>query len=143
MGGDPELIAGELKVEEGAHVAVGLVGNVRSGIIKTLVIPPGRRNQGNPALHGQACSPHLLRTPPQGIENAHPSDGNPFTIVSTGVRSLESMANRRGWNWESLFAQRWDGKPSFLKGEFRRILGRPIKRLMQHERAFGKLAVEG
>src|SRR5208337_83644 len=54
MWGNPELIAGDMEVQEGAHLAVSLVRNERAGIIKTLVIPPGRRNQGNPAFHGQA-----------------------------------------------------------------------------------------
>jgi len=45
MGGDPEFSPGDLKVLEGAHLAVGLVGNVRARIIIKLVIPPGKRNR--------------------------------------------------------------------------------------------------
>ena len=54
MGGNPDLIAGDRKVQEGAHLAVSLFRREGAGIIKELVIPPGRRHQGNPAFHSQA-----------------------------------------------------------------------------------------
>ena len=54
MWGNPDLIAGDLKLQEGAHLAISFVRHERAGIIKTLVIPPGRWNQGNPAFQGQA-----------------------------------------------------------------------------------------
>ena len=75
MGCNPEFITGDMKVQEGAYLAVGLVGRVRAGIVKKLVIPAGRRNR---------C--------PQGIEDAHPGDDNPFMIVSIWNGSLQSMA---------------------------------------------------
>ncbi len=96
MGGNPEFMAGDGKVQEGAHLAVGLVRNLRPGIIKKRVIPPRRRDQRDPALHGQACSPDFLRTAPQDIEYAHPGDGNPFTIVSAVYDSHPSTSDPGG-----------------------------------------------
>ncbi|OGQ97724.1 MAG: hypothetical protein A2521_02125 [Deltaproteobacteria bacterium RIFOXYD12_FULL_57_12] len=92
MGGNPEFITGDLKVQEGANFAVSLVQNERAGIIKKLVIPPGRRNQGDPAFHGPACSPDLFRTFPQGVDNTHASDGNPFMGASGHRCLLPAMA---------------------------------------------------
>ncbi len=123
-----------MKVQEGAHLAVGLVRNARPGIIIAPVIPPGRRHRGDPALHGHACSPDLLRTLPQGIENAHPGDGNPFVIVFMGGDWLESMANPGGWGFYVWRHAGW---------RLRNLLGRRLEGLMQQERAFGQLAVKG
>ena len=90
LGGNPEFIAGDMKVHEGAHLAVGLVRDARPRIIKAVVIPPGRRHQGNAALHGQACRPDLFRTLAKGIEDAHPGDGHPVAIVSQAGGALRS-----------------------------------------------------
>ncbi len=46
LGGNPEFIAGDLKVQEGAHLAVGLVRNVRPGIIIKRRDPTGKAEPG-------------------------------------------------------------------------------------------------
>jgi len=46
LGRNAEISAGEGEIQEGAHLAVGLVRNERPGIIKQAVIPAGRRDKG-------------------------------------------------------------------------------------------------
>ena len=46
LGGNPEFIAGDMEVQEGAHLAVGLVRNERPGIIKDTRDPTGKAEPG-------------------------------------------------------------------------------------------------
>ena len=124
MGRNPQFLAGYGKVQEGAHLAIGLVRNLGPGIIEKRMIPSRRRNQGNPALHRHACRQDLLRALPQGIEDTHPGDGYPSPMVSGGDDRLPSMADCGVWH--TLV-----------------FLTRPFKWLMQFKIAFGQLAMEG